>query len=154
VSEKVRCNLMSTNSYQALRVVVDVRLLCCRVLDTCPANHCSHSIFLSKDKVLRPPIEPAVGSGPLAFPYIKIRNILQIPGTRPAILNLHPRRPRPLGGELSAIWLFRERVFCGGVSPARTSGQYAKLLATYIVSVSGNNSPQTHPNRWQDGRYL
>ncbi len=39
--------------------IPDVRLLCCCVIDPCPVNHCSHSIFLWKDKVLRPPVEPA-----------------------------------------------------------------------------------------------
>ena len=32
-------------------------LLCRRVLDPCPVNHCSHTVFLGKDKVLRSPVE-------------------------------------------------------------------------------------------------
>ena len=41
----------------------DRRFLCGRVLDPCSVNHCSHSIFLYKDKVLRSPVEPASENG-------------------------------------------------------------------------------------------
>ena len=43
-----------------LPTIPDIRLRCCCVLDPCPVNHCSHSIFLWKDKVLRPSVEPAL----------------------------------------------------------------------------------------------
>jgi len=33
------------------------------VIDPCPVNRCSHSIFLWNDKVLRPPVEPATLNG-------------------------------------------------------------------------------------------
>ena len=54
-----------------LPTIPDVRLLCCCVIDPCPVNHCSHSIFLKKDTVLRPPVEPAVDSGPLEKAYLE-----------------------------------------------------------------------------------